>query len=71
MSALVDAIVLLGMLELAVALVLTAGMWTVGLLTWMAATHGPGNALGFALCSLPAWRRILAEAPEPTGGRTA
>ncbi|OKI55148.1 hypothetical protein AMK17_18805 [Streptomyces sp. CB00072] len=67
----VSAIVLLGVLELAGALVLTAGMWTVGLLTWMAATRGPGNALGFALCSLPAWRRIRAEAPEPTGGRTA
>ncbi|MFI8521182.1 YndJ family protein [Streptomyces sp. NPDC085481] len=92
--------------ELAGALVLTAGMWTVGLLTWrevrstapdpatrallgvsavvlvatmllalswavgeatglahpsltwMAATHGLGNALGFALCSLLAWRRL-------------
>ncbi|MFJ8076566.1 YndJ family protein [Streptomyces sp. NPDC096176] len=92
--------------ELAGALVLTAGMWAVGLLTWrdvrstqrdrftrallaisaavlvatmllalswavgeaagvphpnltwMAATHGLGNALGFALCSLLAWRRI-------------
>ncbi|WP_371516358.1 YndJ family protein [Kitasatospora sp. NBC_01300] len=27
-------------------------------LAWMAATHGVGNALGFALCSLLAWRRI-------------
>ncbi|GAA1367204.1 YndJ family protein [Streptomyces beijiangensis] len=27
-------------------------------LTWMAATHGLGNALGFALCSVLAWRRI-------------
>ncbi|MDH6123792.1 YndJ family protein [Kitasatospora sp. GP82] len=27
-------------------------------LTWMAATHGLGNALGFALCSLLAWRRL-------------
>ncbi|WP_217230934.1 YndJ family protein [Streptomyces anulatus] len=105
--------------ELAGALVLTAGMWTVGMLTWrmgradgrdrttrilllasatvlvatmllalswalgeatglphptltwMAATHGLGNALGFALCSLLAWQRIRTEAPEPTGGRTA
>ncbi|MDH2388004.1 YndJ family protein [Streptomyces sp. HNM0663] len=92
--------------ELAGALVLTAGMWTVALLTWrdirtggrdrvtrallavsaavlaatmllalswaageatglprpsltwMAATHGLGNALGFALCSILAWRRL-------------
>ncbi|MFJ4708797.1 YndJ family protein [Streptomyces anulatus] len=105
--------------ELAGALVLTAGMWTVGMLTWrmgradgrdrttrilllasatvlvatmllalswalgeatglphptltwMAATHGLGNALGFALCSLLAWQRIRTEATEPTGGRTA
>ncbi|MGW5925762.1 YndJ family protein [Streptomyces anulatus] len=105
--------------ELAGALVLTTGMWTVGLLTWrmgradgrdrttrllllasatvlvatmllalswalgeatglphptltwMAATHGLGNALGFALCSLLAWRRIRTETPDPTGGRTA
>ncbi|ARF81011.1 YndJ family protein [Kitasatospora aureofaciens] len=27
-------------------------------LTWMAATHGLGNALGFALCAVLAWRRI-------------
>ncbi|WP_128981875.1 YndJ family protein [Streptomyces roseicoloratus] len=27
-------------------------------LTWMAATHGLGNALGFALCSLLAWHRL-------------
>ncbi|MFF4383254.1 YndJ family protein [Kitasatospora sp. NPDC001547] len=33
-------------------------------LTWMAATHGVGNALGFALCALLAWRRIAA---GPTG----
>ncbi|MEW2064404.1 YndJ family protein [Streptomyces sp. NPDC007002] len=115
--------------ELAGAVVLTAGMWTVGLLTWrmgheegrdrttrllllasaavlvatmllalswalgeatglphpslawMAATHGLGNALGFALCSLLAWRRIRTHEPAraaaltpigtPTGGRTA
>ncbi|MFB6888281.1 YndJ family protein [Kitasatospora sp. NPDC056327] len=31
-------------------------------LGWMAATHGVGNALGFALCSLLAWRRL---APTP------
>ncbi|MDX3590036.1 YndJ family protein [Streptomyces sp. ID03-2B] len=114
--------------ELVGAVVLTAGMWTVGLLTWrmgradgrdrttrlllltsaavlvatmllalswalgeatglphptlswMAATHGLGNALGFALCSLLAWRRIRTERTERTdrtagltrtGGRTA
>ncbi|MEU2395460.1 YndJ family protein [Streptomyces sp. NPDC007369] len=33
-------------------------------LTWMAATHGLGNALGFALCSVLAWRR-LAAGPRP------
>ncbi|MEU9105737.1 YndJ family protein [Streptomyces xanthophaeus] len=32
-------------------------------LTWMAATHGLGNALGFALCSVLAWRRLTAYAP--------
>ncbi|MFD9502921.1 YndJ family protein [Streptomyces sp. NPDC060035] len=38
-------------------------------LTWMAATHGLGNALGFALCSLLAWHRIQDRThPE---GRTA
>lgn len=29
-------------------------------LTWMAATHGVGNALGFAVCSIAAWRRLAA-----------
>ncbi|MGA6174446.1 YndJ family protein [Streptomyces sp. NPDC012600] len=103
--------------ELAGAAVLTAGMWTVGLLTWrlgrergrdrttrlllltsaavlvatmllalswaigeatglphptltwMAATHGLGNALGFALCSLLAWQRIRDR--RPSESRTA
>ncbi|SCD87938.1 YndJ family protein [Streptomyces sp. DvalAA-19] len=103
--------------ELAGAVVLTAGMWTVGLLTWrlgqaegrdrttrlllftsaavlvatmllalswavgeatglphptptwMAATHGLGNALGFALCSLLAWHRI--RTLHPSESRTA
>ncbi|MFE7481351.1 YndJ family protein [Streptomyces sp. NPDC057552] len=103
--------------ELAGAVVLTAGMWTVGLLTWrlgrergrdrttrlllltsaavlvatmllalswavgeatglphptltwMAATHGLGNALGFALCSLLAWQRIRDR--HPSESRTA
>ncbi|UNO43153.1 YndJ family protein [Streptomyces sp. MST-110588] len=102
--------------ELAGALVLTAGMWLVGLLTWrdvrgtvpdrttrallgvsaavlvatmllalswalgeatglphptlgwMAATHGLGNALGFALCALLAWGRIQHSAGRPSAG---
>ncbi|MFI9329761.1 YndJ family protein [Kitasatospora sp. NPDC052868] len=33
-------------------------------LGWMAATHGVGNALGFALCSLLAWRRLGAATEE-------
>ncbi|MGP3689593.1 YndJ family protein [Streptomyces sp. IBSNAI002] len=33
-------------------------------LTWMAATHGLGNALGFALCSVLAWRRLTPEHPR-------
>nr|WP_155073015.1 YndJ family protein [Streptomyces taklimakanensis] len=49
-----------------VATMLLALSWAVGeatglphpSLTWMAATHGLGNALGFALCSLLAWRRL-------------
>ncbi|GAA2157145.1 hypothetical protein GCM10009760_58990 [Kitasatospora kazusensis] len=48
-----------------VATMLLALWWALGraagfphpTLTWMAATHGLGNALGFALCSLLAWRR--------------
>ncbi|MEV0139329.1 YndJ family protein [Streptomyces globisporus] len=104
--------------ELAGAVVLTAGMWTVGLLTWrlghgegrdrttrlllfsssaflvatmllalswalgeatglphptltwMAATHGLGNALGFTLCSLLAWRRIRTHDASRTAVRT-
>ncbi|MFE7396895.1 YndJ family protein [Streptomyces sp. NPDC057557] len=103
--------------ELAGAVVLTAGMWTVALLTWrtirggqrdritrlllatssavlvvtmvlalswalgeatglphptatwMAATHGLGNALGFALCSVLAWRRLRNHTDHE--GRTA
>ncbi|MET9436339.1 YndJ family protein [Streptomyces sp. NPDC006551] len=36
-------------------------------LTWMAATHGLANALGFALCSVLAWHRLRATAtPKET-----
>ncbi|MER6364305.1 YndJ family protein [Kitasatospora sp. NPDC001527] len=35
-------------------------------LGWMAATHGVGNALGFALCSLLAWRRLAPATREYT-----
>ncbi|MET9624582.1 YndJ family protein [Streptomyces sp. NPDC006464] len=34
-------------------------------LTWMAATHGLGNALGFALCSVLAWHRLRARPLSP------
>ncbi|GGS10098.1 hypothetical protein Snoj_15660 [Streptomyces nojiriensis] len=52
-----------------VATMLLALWWAVGeatgithpTLTWMAATHGLGNALGFALCSVLAWRRLAAD----------
>ncbi|WP_037771855.1 YndJ family protein [Streptomyces sclerotialus] len=51
-----------------VATMLLALSWALGeatglphpTLTWMAATHGVGNALGFALCALLAWRRLAA-----------
>jgi hypothetical protein len=33
-------------------------------LAWMAATHGLGNALGFALCAVLAWRRMRSLPPE-------
>lgn len=35
-------------------------------LTWMAATHGLGNALGFALCSMLAWHRLGPDLTEKT-----
>ncbi|WP_336320073.1 YndJ family protein [Streptomyces lavendofoliae] len=34
-------------------------------LTWMAATHGLGNALGFALCAVLAWRRLRENEENP------
>lgn len=57
-----------------VATMLLALSWAVGeatglphpSLTWMAATHGLGNALGFALCSLLAWRRLRTRTPDRT-----
>ncbi|MFD3467432.1 YndJ family protein [Streptomyces sp. NPDC058682] len=69
-----------------VATMLLALWWAVGeatgithpTLTWMAATHGLGNALGFALCSVLAWRRLATDArtadrpdhgPHPTTAR--
>ncbi|WP_329191995.1 YndJ family protein [Streptomyces sp. NBC_01435] len=39
-------------------------------LAWMAATHGLGNALGFALCSVLAWQR-LCDRTDPVESRTA
>ncbi|CAL9600301.1 hypothetical protein SUDANB120_05426 [Streptomyces sp. enrichment culture] len=53
------------------ATMLLALWWAVGeatgtvhpTLTWTAATHGVGNALGFAVCSLLAWRRLAAAGP--------
>lgn len=57
-----------------VATMLLALWWAVGeatgvvhpTLTWMAATHGLGNALGFALCSVLAWRRLTTDRQEMT-----
>ncbi|WP_079169588.1 MULTISPECIES: YndJ family protein [unclassified Streptomyces] len=53
-----------------VATMLLALSWALGEATglphpslgWMAATHGLANALGFALCSLLAWRRLRSPA---------
>ncbi|MFI5530736.1 YndJ family protein [Kitasatospora sp. NPDC051853] len=63
---------LLGSAAVLVATMLLALWWALGeatglahpTLTWMAATHGLGNALGFALCSLLAWRRLGPTARE-------
>ncbi|MGA5419777.1 YndJ family protein [Streptomyces lavendulocolor] len=38
-------------------------------LTWMAATHGLGNALGFALCAMAAWHRLRRSDPADGAGR--
>ncbi|MFC8536511.1 YndJ family protein [Streptomyces sp. NPDC057249] len=55
----VSAAVLAGTMVLALTWALgeATGMPHPGLL-WMAATHGVGNALGFALCSVLAWQRL-------------
>ncbi|MBW5480515.1 YndJ family protein [Streptomyces bambusae] len=55
-----------------VATMLLALWWALGeatgvvhpTLTWMAATHGLGNALGFAVCSLLAWHRLTRDRKE-------
>ncbi|MER7395104.1 YndJ family protein [Streptomyces sp. NPDC000151] len=60
-----------------VATMLLALSWALGeasglphpTLTWMAATHGVGNALGFALCALLAWRRLPASVHRTTGSK--
>ncbi|MER6388663.1 YndJ family protein [Streptomyces sp. NPDC001523] len=57
-----------------VATMLLALWWALGeatgithpTLTWMAATHGLGNALGFALCSMLAWHRLGPDLTEKT-----
>ncbi|MFJ7269227.1 YndJ family protein [Streptomyces sp. NPDC099050] len=64
---------LTGSAAVLVATMLLALWWALGeatgiahpTLTWMAATHGLGNALGFGLCSLLAWRRLTAGPPGP------
>jgi hypothetical protein len=66
--------VLLGVGSLVlVATMLLALDWALGRLlglphlsvSWMVATHGVANALGFALCSLLAWRRAWGVALVP------
>lgn len=57
-----------------VATMLLALSWAIGeatglphpTLAWMAATHGLGNALGFALCALLARRRLRTPLPRPS-----
>ncbi|MFD9407570.1 YndJ family protein [Streptomyces sp. NPDC059989] len=71
---------LAGSAAVLVATMLLALWWAAGeatgivhpTLTWMAATHGLGNALGFALCSVLAWRRLTADTGAgATAGTTA
>ncbi|WP_238012955.1 YndJ family protein [Dactylosporangium sp. AC04546] len=38
-------------------------------LSWMVATHGLGNALGFALCGVLAWRRFVLAPGQAAGMR--
>ncbi|MFF9498740.1 YndJ family protein [Streptomyces sp. NPDC014656] len=63
---------LLGVSALVLAVTMALALWwalgeATGLphptLTWMAATHGLGNALGFAVCALLAHRRLRAADP--------
>ncbi|WP_420377880.1 YndJ family protein [Streptomyces filamentosus] len=70
---------LLGVSALVLAVTMALALWwalgeATGIphptLTWMAATHGLGNALGFAVCSLLAHRR-LRTAPGPAATTTA
>lgn len=57
-----------------VATMLLALSWAVGeafdvphlSLSWMVATHGVANALGFGLCSVPAWTRLRRREPALT-----
>ncbi|MFD4375089.1 YndJ family protein [Streptomyces sp. NPDC059202] len=64
---------LLGVSALVLAVTMALALWwalgeATGLphptLTWMAATHGLGNALGFAVCALLAHRRLRATGPR-------
>ncbi|MFJ6516913.1 YndJ family protein [Streptomyces filamentosus] len=70
---------LLGVSALVLAVTMALALWwalgeATGIphptLTWMAATHGLGNALGFAVCALLAHRR-LRTAPGPAATTTA
>ncbi|MFC9295643.1 YndJ family protein [Streptomyces sp. NPDC057011] len=69
---------LAGSAAVLVATMLLALWWAAGeatgivhpTLTWMAATHGLGNSLGFALCSVLAWRRLTADTSATTATST-